>query len=171
MVSLHQYSNLCLMPRYSSPALASTIAHNDGFSLLQQSLVKSNGCRGSVGKWRRPRPIKRHTSTRSAGDWGPRRFSLALWLHLEAKSERALGPGATVGVLGTGVPDLPACGPRRGSTSGPVLPIFTSKHSRPPRGAKPREADDTKTSLRGGLTRLAPKERRYQCKVHLARFT
>ena len=44
-------------------------------------------------------------------------------------------------------PYLPACGPRRGSTSGPVRPIFTSKHSRPSRGAKPHEADDTKTSL------------------------
>ena len=39
---------------------------------------------------------------------GPRRSALALWLRLEAKPERALGPGATVGVLGTGVPRL-AC--------------------------------------------------------------
>ena len=36
------------------------------------------------------------------------RSALALWLRLEAKYERALGPGATVGVLGTGVPRL-AC--------------------------------------------------------------
>ena len=43
-----------------------------------------------------------------------------------------------------GSPDLPACGPRRGSTSGPARPIFTSKHSRPSRGAKPREADDAR---------------------------
>ena len=39
---------------------------------------------------------------------------------------------------------MPACGPRRGSTSGPIRPIFTSKHSRPSRGAKPREADDAR---------------------------
>ena len=45
-----------------------------------------------------------------------------------------------------GYPDLPACSPWRGSTSGPIWPIFTSKHSRPSRGAKPREEDDTKTS-------------------------
>ena len=46
-----------------------------------------------------------------------------------------------------GYPDLPACGLRRGSTNGLVQPIFISNHSRPSRGAKPREADDTKTSL------------------------
>ena len=35
-----------------------------------------------------------------------------------------------------GSPDLPACGPWRGSTSGPVRPIFTNKHSRPSRGGR-----------------------------------
>ena len=39
---------------------------------------------------------------------------------------------------------MPACGRQCGSTSVPVRPIFTSKHSRPSRGAKPREADDTR---------------------------
>ena len=43
-----------------------------------------------------------------------------------------------------GSPDLPACGPRRGSSSGLVRPIFTSKHSRPSRGAKPHDADDAR---------------------------
>src|SRR3989337_1345866 len=61
-----------------------------------------------MGKQRSPRPIKRHASAWPAGDWGPRRFALAVWFRLEAKSERALGPGATVGVLGTKVPRL-AC--------------------------------------------------------------
>ena len=67
--------------------------------------------------------------------------------------------------------DLPTCGPWRGSASVPVWPIFISEHSRASRGAKPHEADDTRTSLGGGLTRLAPEERIYQCKVHVARFT
>ena len=39
---------------------------------------------------------------------------------------------------------MPACGPRRGSTSGPIRPIFTSKHSRLSRGAEPREADNAR---------------------------
>ena len=43
-----------------------------------------------------------------------------------------------------GSPDLPAYGPRCGSTSGPVRPIFTRKHPRPQRGAKPRGVDDTR---------------------------
>src|SRR3954462_847588 len=41
-----------------------------------------------------------------------------------AKSGRALGPGATIGVMGTVVPDLPACGLRRGSKGGPARPIL-----------------------------------------------
>ena len=34
----------------------------------------------------------------------------------------------------------------------------------------PREADDTKTSTRGSLLRLAPEERRYLCKAHFVRL-
>ena len=45
-----------------------------------------------------------------------------------------------------GYPDLPACGPRHGSTNGLVRPIFIYNHTRPSRGAKPRELDDAKTS-------------------------
>ena len=86
---------------------ASTIAGNHD-SFRMQGLVKLNGCRGIMGKQRRPRPINRHASTKAACFWGPRRSALDLWLRLEAKPERALGPGATVGVLGTGVPRL-AC--------------------------------------------------------------
>ena len=44
--------------------------------------------------------------------------------------------------------DLPACGLRRGSSSGPVWPIFISPSSRPSRGAKPRGADDRKLPQR-----------------------
>ena len=68
-----------------------------------------------------------------------------------------------------GSPDLPACGPRRGSSNGLVRPIFTSKHSRPSRGAKPCEAGN-KDLLRGSLTRLAREEQRDQCEGHLVRF-
>ena len=75
---------------------------------MSQGLVKSCSRRGSVGKQRHPRPINRHASTEAAGFWGMRRSALDLWLRLEAKPERALGPRATVGVLGMGVP-RPAC--------------------------------------------------------------
>ena len=37
-----------------------------------------------------------------------------------------------------------ACGLQRGSTGGPVRPIFINQQSRPLRGAKPRGADDTR---------------------------
>src|SRR5215216_5062971 len=50
----------------------------------------------------------RHASTEAAGCWGPWRSALALWLRLETKFKRALGPGATVGVLDMGVSRL-AC--------------------------------------------------------------
>ena len=46
-----------------------------------------------------------------------------------------------------GCPDLPACGPWRGSVNGPVRPSFSNNDTRPSQGAKSREADDTKTSL------------------------
>ena len=61
-----------------------------------------------MGERRRPRPINLHASTKAAGFWGPRCSALDIWLRLEAKPEHALGSGATVSVLGTGVPRL-AC--------------------------------------------------------------
>ena len=88
-----------------------TITGNYGFLCIHQGLVKSGGCRGSVGKRRRPRPVNRHASSGAAGCWGLRCSTLAIWLRLEAKSERALGPGATVGVLGMGVPRLASLRP------------------------------------------------------------
>ena len=71
---------------------------------------------------------------------GPKTALLVLHLGASARLE-------SVGVLGMGSPDLPACGAQHGSTNGLVRPIFISKHSRPSRGAKPREAGDTKASL------------------------
>ena len=41
-------------------------------------------------------------------------------------------------------PNLAACGLLRGSTSGPVRPVFINQHPRPSRGAKPRGADDAR---------------------------
>ena len=85
-----------------------TITCNDGFPCMSQGLVKSCSCRGSMGQRRRPRPINRHASTEAVGFWGPRCSVLDPWLRLEAKPESALGPGATFGVLGSGIP-RPAC--------------------------------------------------------------
>ena len=39
---------------------------------------------------------------------------------------------------------MPACGLLRGSSNGPVRPVFINSSSRPSRGAKPRGADDTR---------------------------
>ena len=61
-----------------------------------------------MGEPGRPRSINCHVAPKAAGYWGPWRFALASSLLCLAKSGRALGPGATVGVLGTGVPRL-AC--------------------------------------------------------------
>ena len=46
-----------------------------------------------------------------------------------------------------GYPDLPACGPRHVSFNGLVRASFNSNEPRPSQGAKPREVDDTTTSL------------------------
>ena len=74
-------------------------------AMVAAKLCEYQGC---VGKWGRPRSINFHAGTKAAGGWVPRHFTLALWLRLEAKLKRALGPGAIVGVLGPGVPRL-AC--------------------------------------------------------------
>ena len=84
-----------------------------------QGLVKSCGCRGVVGKRRRPRPINHHASTEAAGFWGPRHFELDPWLRCQAKPACTLGPGATVGVLGTGVPRLACLRPAAWLKGGP----------------------------------------------------
>ena len=99
---------LCpFIAREGQPA-SHTIAGNDGFPCMSQGLVRSSSCRGNVGKRRRPRPINRHASTEATGFGGPGGSILDPWLRSEAKPERTLGPGATVGVLGMGVPRL-AC--------------------------------------------------------------
>ena len=83
-----------------------------------------------MGKRRHPRPINRHASTEATGFWGPRRSALDLWLRLEAKPERALGPGATVDVLGTGVPRLACLRPAAWLSQQAVRPIFINKASK-----------------------------------------
>ena len=109
-----------------------------------------------MGKRRRLRQVSRHASIKAAGYCGPRRSALAPWLRLETKSERALGPGATVGVLGTGVPRL-AC--LRLTAWLHQRPSFGSNNSRTARGAKPREADDTKTFLGAASLGWLPRSR------------
>ena len=64
---------------------------------------------------------------------------------------------------------MPACGPQRGSIDGLVRRSFSTNCSSPSRGAKPREADGTKTSKGIDLLRVAPKEWRFLCKEHLMR--
>ena len=71
-----------------------------------------------------------HALTKAAGFWGPRRFALDFWLFLEAKPERTLGPGATVGILGTGVPRLACLRSTAWLSQQAVRPIFIHKASK-----------------------------------------
>jgi hypothetical protein len=113
---------------------------------------------------------RRHASIRPAGGWGPRRSALAPCLRHEAKPERALGPGATVGVLGTRLPRLACLRPRVWPTQRSGTAHLQHQHSRPSRGAEPREADSARTSWGSSSPGLAPEERRYLCNPHLVRF-
>ena len=88
--------------------------------------------------------INRHTSTEAAGFWGPRCSKLDPWLRREANPARTLGLGATVGVLGMGVPRLACLRPAVWRSQQAVRPIFINKHPRPSRGAKRREVDDAR---------------------------
>ena len=118
-----------------------------------------------MGKRRRPRPINRHASTEDAGYWGPRCSALDLWLRLEANPERALGPGATVGVLGTGVPRLACLRPRAWLHQRP----YTARLHQPTLKTLARRT--TQDLLGSGHTRLPRKERRNQGKANLARLS
>ena len=80
-----------------------------------------------MGKLRRSCPINRHASTEATGFWGPRHSVLALWLRLKAKPERALGPGATVSILGTGITRLACLRPTVWLSQQAVRPIFINK--------------------------------------------
>ena len=66
---------------------------------------------------------------------------------------------------------MPAYGPPRGSPDDLVRPSFCISNSRPSRGGKPREADDSKTPEGIGLLGLAPEGWRVLCKVHLTRLS
>ena len=125
-----------------------TIAGNDGFPCMSQGLVKSCSCRGNMGKRRRPRPIHRHTSTEAAGFWGPRCSELDRWLRREAKPERTLGPGATVGVLGTGVHRLACLRPTAWLSKQAVRPIFINKASKTLARIQASRGERRKTSSR-----------------------
>ena len=107
-----------------------TITGNDGFPCMSQGLVKLCSGQGSVGKRICPRPINHHASTEAAGFRGPRRSILDPWLRREDKPECTLGPGATVGVLGMGVPRFSCLRPVARLSQQAVRPIFINKASK-----------------------------------------
>ena len=148
-----------------------TIAGNDGFPCMSHGPDKSSSCRGSMGKRRRPRPINRHASTEAAGFWGPRCSILGPWLRREAKPERALGPGATVGVLRTGFPRLARLQPTawlcERSRMAHLHQQALKTLARGPSLAR-RTAQDP---LGSGLTRLAREGRRDQGTTNLVRLS
>ena len=90
--------------------------------------------------------------TRDAGYWGPRRFALAPSLLCLAKSGRALGPGATIGILGTGVPRLACLRPAAWLNEWP-----STAHLHP-HMLKTLAGQMTGGFLRHGLIRLAREE-------------
>jgi hypothetical protein len=108
--------------------------------------VKSGGCQGIWGSGG-----VNHSSSATCQS-GPQALGahdaspLLLWLRLEAKSERALGLGATVGVLGTGVPRLACLRPMAWHLHRPGMAHLHQPPSSPSRGAKPREAVSLRTS-------------------------
>ena len=79
---------------------------------------------------------------------GPAALCACLFASLPGQAQARLGPRATVGVLGTGVPRLAFLWPAAWLSSGPVRPVFINPSSRPSRGAKPCGADDRKLPQR-----------------------
>ena len=118
-----------------------------------------------MGKRRHPRPINRHVSTEDAGFGGPRCSEPDPWLRREAKPARTLGTGATVGVLGTGVPRLACLRPTVWLSQRAVRPIFINK------APKTLARRTTQDLLRSGPSRRAHEERRYQGGANLTRLS
>ena len=75
---------------------------------------------------------------------GPAALRTCPFASLLSQVRARLGPWATIGVLGMGVPRLAYLRPAAWLKGGPAQPIFINASSRPSRGAKPREADDTR---------------------------
>ena len=151
--------------------MPSTITSNDGFPCMSQGLVKSSSCRGSVLKRRRPCPINRHASTEAACFWGPRRSALDPWLRRKAKPERTLGPGATVGVLGTGVPRLACLWPTGWLSWQVCIAHLHRQGIQDPREGPSLARRMMQDLLRSGLARRAREGRRDQGTANLVTFS
>ena len=123
------------------------------------------------GDQRCPRPINTHASTKDAGYWGPRRSARGLWLRLEAKPERALGPGATVGVLGMGVPRLARLRPTVWLYERARMAHLHQQGIQDPREGTSLARRTTQDLLGSGLTMLVREGRRDQGKANLAKFS
>src|SRR3954452_4713159 len=111
-----------------------------------------------MGKRRHPRPSNHHASNRATRYLGPWHSALALWLRREAKSERALGPGATVGVLGTGVPRLACLRPAAWLKWEPSMAHLHQHKAQDPREGPSLARRTTRRFLKHGLLRLAREE-------------
>src|SRR3954467_4429549 len=85
-------------------------------------------------------------------------FALALSPLGTAKSMRALGPGATVGVLGTGVPRLACLRPAAWLKWGPSVAHLHQHKTQDPREGPSLARWTTRRFLRHGLLRLAREE-------------
>ena len=96
-------------------------------------------------------------ANRGTSCWAPRLSALDPWLRREAKPEHTLGPGATVGVLGTGIPILACLRPTAWLSQRAVWPIFISKAFKTLARGQASQGGRRKTSSGvawpGGLTR------------------
>ena len=117
-----------------------------------------------MGKWRCPRPINHHVSSRLQAVRARGAPHLPFGFAWNPSPSAPWARGLLSAFLESGYLDLPACGPLCGSIDGLVRPIFCINKSRPSRGAKPHEADDTMTSGKGRLPRRPPEEEIFLCK-------
>ena len=146
---------------------ASTIAGNHD-SFRTQGLVKLNGCRGIMGKRRRPRPINRHAAPKAAGCWGPGASHLPLRFSAKPSPGAPWAQGLLSVFLEWGSPDLPACGLPRGSSGGQHGPS-SSAQAQDPREGPSLAGRTTGSFLWSGLARQAREEAERSRQGYLAR--
>ena len=115
------------------PSASATAGNHD--SLRVQGLVESMQLPRRRGEVEAPTSNQPPRGAQGRRLLGPATLRTCPFALCSAMSGRALGPGATVGVLGTGVPRLACLRPAAWLKGGPARPIFTNTNPRPSRGA------------------------------------
>src|SRR4051812_13457779 len=146
---------LALIARRGQPS-STTIAGNNDPYLCMQGLVKSRSCRGVVGKWRRPRPVKPPHGTQGRRMLGPAVLCPCPFASRRDQVHARLGPGGYCRRSGNGGPQT--CLPAAWLEWGPSTAHLHQRKTQDPREGPSLARRTTRCFLRRDLLRMAHEE-------------